>query len=752
MIKNLSKLVLKANGKIEPLTFSSNESQHTGLTNPSILVVEKDLYVNIRNVQYALYHSEYGQSFQNHWGCLAYLNPEDDITLRTRNYLSKNLGEYKLVDTTKLDVPPMWEFIGLEDARLVYWNDKLYMCGVRRDTTTNGVGRMELSEIVNGREINRYRIEPPNGYSYCEKNWMPILDKPFHFVKWSNPTEVVKVNITTLKSETVALVEQNIDFPRDLRGGSQVIKYKGYYVAVTHEVELWKNQKDNKDCQYYHRFIVWDKDWNIVAYSEDFKFINAQIEFCCGLAHTEAGFLISFGYQDNTSFILNMTDEFFDSFVLNEKESKDVIPNHKLVANTPLNRFVSDSEDTQANYELGLVYFQEGHFASAMSFFLRCAEIENLNHKPNKTLVYTALILVAECLGGIGRRRASQRTAILNAIAYMPHRYEAHYILSQWYELEHDYFNCFASANTSLALYKNDSSKIAEFLTIEEYKIKFQIGYCAWWVGKFELSRKTFFDISNEYGMSMDARYRTLVQNNITRLGSGDKFLSYTKDRLEQFIFKFPNIEFIEKNYSQTFQDMFALYMAQGKRNGSYVEIGSADPEYGSNTKLLESVFNWKGVGIEILQDEVIKHNNQRKNPVLWKNALEVDYTELLTQKAKEFDNDGLFDYLQVDCEPPSVSFEILKMIPFDKFKFGVVTFEHDYYADLGKNIRDESREFMLSKGYILAVGNVSMNDDCAYEDWWVHPLYATDDIRGFIQNNSSEVVNMEKYMYHKKY
>jgi len=748
MIKNLSNLILKANGKIEYLKFSSNESEHTGLTNPSILFVNKDLYVNIRNVQYALYHSEYAQSFQNQWGCLAYLNPEDDITLRTKNYLSKNLSDYQLVDTSKLDVEPLWEFIGLEDGRLVHWNNKLYLCGVRRDTTTNGVGRIELSEIVDGKEVNRYRIEPPNGYSYCEKNWMPILDKPFYFVKWTNPTEVVKVNINTLKSETLYLVENKIDFHRDIRGGSQVIKYKGYYVAVTHEVELWQNQKNNKDSNYYHRFIVWDKNWNIVKYSEDFKFINAQIEFCCGLAHSEEGFLISFGYQDNSSFLLTMTDEFFDSFVLDEKELE--IPTSKLIPNTILNSFVANSEDSKANYELGIEYFKEGHYASAMSFLLRCAELENIKLEANEVLVYMSLILVAECIGRMGRRKASQKTAILNAIAYLPQRHEAHYILSQWYEIEQDYFNCFASANTSLALFKIDSTKILDFLNIEEYKIKFQIAYSAWWVGKFDLSRRAFFDISNCYGMSMDNKYRNLVQNNITRLGSGDKFLTYTKDKLKSLIFKFPNVEFIERNYSQTFQDMLVLYMAKGKINGTYVEIGSADPEYGSNTKLLESVFNWRGIGIEILQEEVIKHTKSRKNPVICKNALEIDYTELLTQKAKEFDNGGLYDYLQIDCEPPSVSFEILKMIPFDKFNFGVVTFEHDYYADLGKNIRDESREYMLSKGYILAIGNVSMNDDCSYEDWWVHPLYVTTEDLEFIKNDNSDVVNMEKYMYYK--
>lgn len=53
---------------------------------------------------------------------------------------------------------------------------------------------MELSLISSGaKETERSRIEPPTK-SYCEKNWMPILDMPFHYVKWTSPTEVVKVN------------------------------------------------------------------------------------------------------------------------------------------------------------------------------------------------------------------------------------------------------------------------------------------------------------------------------------------------------------------------------------------------------------------------------------------------------------------------------------------------------------------------------------------------------------------------------
>jgi hypothetical protein len=745
MIQNLVKLSLENNGNISPLKISSNESGATGLTNPSILWNGKDLTINIRNVQYALYHSEFEQHFQNQWGCLAYLNPEDDVTLRTKNYLSINGSNYNLVDTNKLDTKPLWEFIGLEDARVVEWENKLFLCGVRRDTTEIGVGRMELSEIVDGKEINRYRIEPPNGYTYCEKNWMPILDMPFHFVKWTNPTEIVKVNLETLSSETILIKQQPINVARDIRGGSQVISYKNYYIAVTHEVDLWVNQKNNKDANYYHRFIVWDKDWNIVKYTEDFKFLGANIEFCCGLTKRLDKILLTFGFQDTTAFLLEMTDDFFESFLgLNSTENNSIINSFE---NNTLTKFVMDIENPIYNANLGMEYFNDGHFASALSFFLRSAELEQKQIINCSDSVYANLILIALCLNKIGRRKTSQKTALLNAIAYNPKRYEAYYLLSQWYEAESDYFNCYTMANICWGNYntKNNIKVIDDLLNIREYKVLFQVAFSSWWVGKFNESRKMFFDISNRYGTTMEEHYQTLVQNNITRLGSGDKFINYTNQN--ELVFKFNDYDLIEKNYSQTFQDLFVLYINSGKRNGTYLEIGSADPVYGSNTKLLEEKFNWIGVGIEILPEEVEKHKTQRKNVTICADALNIDYDLLLSEMSKQFNNDGVFDYLQVDCEPPSVSFEILKKIPFHKYKFSVVTFEHDYYADITKSIRENSRKYMYDMGYVLVMGNVSMNDDCPYEDWWVHPKLINQEIINKIINNQNNCVNVGRYM-----
>jgi len=186
---------------IHPLLINPKDSEGTGLLNPSILVDKDDIWINLRRVQYTLYHSE-KKRYPHPWGPLCYLHPETDVKLRTTNYLGKlehnlKLNWYRRVDTSLLDVTPIWEFVGLEDARLIKLDNRLFLCGVRRDTTPNGQGRMELSELEitsdSVREVSRTRIPAPgDNNSYCEKNWMPIIGLPYHFMKWTNSSEIVR--------------------------------------------------------------------------------------------------------------------------------------------------------------------------------------------------------------------------------------------------------------------------------------------------------------------------------------------------------------------------------------------------------------------------------------------------------------------------------------------------------------------------------------------------------------------------------
>ena len=86
-------------------------------------------------------------------------------------------------------------------------------------------------------------------------------------------------------------------------------------MALIHEVVGWHNKKNDRDASYFHRFIVWDKEWNLVDYSDRFTFMHGRIEFCCGLASYKDSFLITFGFQDNGAYLFKMPKRCLDKLV-----------------------------------------------------------------------------------------------------------------------------------------------------------------------------------------------------------------------------------------------------------------------------------------------------------------------------------------------------------------------------------------------------------------------------------------------------
>lgn len=324
---NLVKRAVDNGGKLAPLVIANGLHSGTGLMNPSVFVDDDgDILVNLRHVNYTLCHSENTQKFPSRWGPLSYLHPEKDQTLRTENYLCKLDKNLSMVSSTHVEMldlhTPEWEFIGLEDARLVQWDGKYFLVGVRRDTTSHGQGRMEYSWINidkkkwSAKETKRIRIPSPgDDDSYCEKNWVPVLDKPYHFIKWTAPTELVYANPKTPKSKQIFL-KQGLNPPIDQRGSSHLVRWGSVYISISHEVVLFKNYLDQKDGVYRHRLLVWDDQLNLVGISKEFSFLDARIEFVAGAAVYDGDLLISFGFQDNAAFILRTPKVIIEDLIL----------------------------------------------------------------------------------------------------------------------------------------------------------------------------------------------------------------------------------------------------------------------------------------------------------------------------------------------------------------------------------------------------------------------------------------------------
>lgn len=228
----------------------------------------------------------------------------------------------------------------------------------------------------------------------------------------------------------------------------------------------------------------------------------------------------------------------------------------------------------------------------------------------------------------------------------------------------------------------------------------------------------------------------------------------YNKSKFENLLFKFEGAESIEINYSQSYQDMFVLSVLNGKTSGTYLEIGAYEGIFISNTYLLEKKFGWTGLSIDIEESSAGSFRNVgRNNEILIQNALEIDYLDLLTKR--NFPN--RIDYLQLDIEPQLNTLECLKKMPFDKFKFSVITYETDYYdpsvsREESHKVREESRRILESHGYELLVGNVcniSTNDP--FEDWYVDPTVIDPKILEMFRESREYNNIAENYMLNQK-
>lgn len=472
MVDNFCKYCVDNGSKIVSLEINNDLLSFEGgmVCNPSIFDDNGIIRVALRNVNYFFINSE-TQKFGTRQGTLGYHTPDDDSNLRTENFIgvldddNLELSDVKHIDTSDFDKIPNWVFIGEEDIRLVRWGGKLYATGCRRDVKSDGESRMELSEIdpETGKELNRVRLSTPNNQpSYAEKNWMPIIDMPFHYIKWTTPTEIVSVNPENGDCETVKFIEQDYDTNtgRDLRGSSQVIPYKnGYHIALLHECDVWMNEKEQKFGEYYMRWVVWDENWKIIKISDCFHFMNCQIEFTNGLMYRDGYFYIPFAIYDNESFLMKVPENVVDNFI--GLDCEPIVPVQRGFDSTyekykVVYDFVNNPIGYNECFKLGEYYFNKQSFAPATNIFLRAAEYSN-----NRDEIYNAYYMSSLSLAKVGKRDSSEKDLWQNLIMIDFERSEGQLAISRYYSWRNDKLTAYLHAK--LCWEYNNYSHISDY-------------------------------------------------------------------------------------------------------------------------------------------------------------------------------------------------------------------------------------------------------------------------------------------------
>jgi FkbM family methyltransferase len=400
--------------------------------------------------------------------------------------------------------------------------------------------------------------------------------------------------------------------------------------------------------------------------------------------------------------------------------------------------YALDPDNDELNFNLACRYHQIGHTASAFSHYLRCAERTKDNN-----LMYECLLRGYLCFEAQGNRNFTSLYLLKQAISLMPKRPEAYYLICKYYELRREWYDEYLMS--SMAIDNIDDNYISLRTDVGypgRFIIYLQKAISARFWDKQEESRKLYNFILEKYG-NISQNFIDIVYNNLLEIEKQRQQHKIYNSNRHVLKFKFEGLNNIDNNFSQCFQDLFILAAYNGKQNGTYLEIGAGHYSHGNNTYLLEQKYNWTGISVEINKNLTDEFSSYRKNSIIQADASAINYRDLLSQM-----NTNHIDYLQLDCDPPSKTFEILLSIPFDKYKFGIITYEHDYYLDLTKSFRDKSRKYLENLGYQLIVNDVSIDDSTPFEDWWVHPDLIEKSIIDKLQNkNLSKINAIEKYI-----
>ena len=185
-------------------------------------------------------------------------------------------------------------------------------------------------------------------------------------------------------------------------------------------------------------------------------------------------------------------------------------------------------------------------------------------------------------------------------------------------------------------------------------------------------------------------------------------------------------------SYSQIGQDIIVDNLLKNKQNGFFLDVGAGWYDNLSNSCFFERHRNWKGIAIELAENDI--HGKPyatgwemfRKNTIFLKeDATAIIYNEML----EKYNAPKIIDYLSLDLEPPEISLIALQNIIKSDYIFKVITYEVDFARQ--KATINPSRKLLAENNYILIKELVydwdGYHPDNHVDDLWVHKSLYSD-------------------------
>ena len=167
----------------------------------------------------------------------------------------------------------------------------------------------------------------------------------------------------------------------------------------------------------------------------------------------------------------------------------------------------------ELNFETAVKYEELHQTASAVSFYLRTVEY---GYDTAASLVYASLCKLAHCFEDQKDRAWTVSNCLLQAIAYLPYRPEAYFLLSRFYERTQQWQESYTWAEVGL------HQPVIPALPIDvgyqgQSSLEFQKAVAAYWVGRPQESKSMFVRLSQ---LELPEEYKKAIADNLGRLNA----------------------------------------------------------------------------------------------------------------------------------------------------------------------------------------------------------------------------------------
>ena len=191
---------------------------------------------------------------------------------------------------------------------MVVWNGKVYLSATvcyQKDGRWNAAG-LEIQRLDFQQDAVRathFWNTIEKGVAGIQKNWLPVPDKPFHYIVGTSRSGAQHIDISTGEVFDVGEIDKKVLY----RGNTPLVEVDGGYVAITHVVDM-----DAPVKTYVNHVVKYDKNLCPVSISRPFKLTEKPIEFVTDLKVIGNEVLIGVTENDDTPLLLRFNkDEFF---------------------------------------------------------------------------------------------------------------------------------------------------------------------------------------------------------------------------------------------------------------------------------------------------------------------------------------------------------------------------------------------------------------------------------------------------------